>query len=161
MSRALSHLKNNAVAYLALFVALGGTSYAAATLRANSVGTRQLKNHSISPIKFERSSIAGYVRDWATIDTAGDVTASRPRAHLVEWSDQPGAAFPGGLVSWGQAIPQSCFALATTTTLGPTTTHASADVMSAGNKNGPDVGVLVRLSAPQTAVDVAVICPQP
>ena len=105
MSKAFNHLKSNAVAYVALFVALGGTSYAATTLGAGSVGTRQLKNHSISPIKFQRGSIAGYVRDWAKIDTAGQISASRPRAHLVGWTDQPGGAFPGGLISWGEFDP--------------------------------------------------------
>ncbi len=41
MTRILSHLKSNAVAYLALFVALSGTSYAASRLPAGSVGTRR------------------------------------------------------------------------------------------------------------------------
>lgn len=35
------------VSYLALFVALGGTSYAAVSLKANSVGSRQIRNHSV------------------------------------------------------------------------------------------------------------------
>ncbi len=39
----IRHAKQNAVAYLALFVALGGTSYAAVELRAQSVGTVHLK----------------------------------------------------------------------------------------------------------------------
>src|SRR5262249_41841612 len=67
MSRAFNHVKSNVVAYIALFVALGGTSYAATTLRANSVGDRQLKNHSVSAIKLDRNSIGGYVRYWARI----------------------------------------------------------------------------------------------
>ena len=36
--RPLHHLRNNAVGYVALFVALGGTSYAAISLPAGSVG---------------------------------------------------------------------------------------------------------------------------
>ncbi len=43
MTRALNHLKSNAIAYLALFVALGGTSYAAVRLPAGSVGARALR----------------------------------------------------------------------------------------------------------------------
>ena len=39
----LRHLRRNAVAYLALFVALRGTSYAAIRLPASSVGTEQLR----------------------------------------------------------------------------------------------------------------------
>ena len=36
-----SHLEGNLVAYLALFVALGGSSYAVTRLPANSVGAEQ------------------------------------------------------------------------------------------------------------------------
>jgi hypothetical protein len=45
----LRHLRHNLVAYAALLFALGGTSYAATTalLPANSVGTRQVINHSL------------------------------------------------------------------------------------------------------------------
>ncbi|MGI8428221.1 MAG: hypothetical protein ACR2OB_02720 [Solirubrobacteraceae bacterium] len=167
MNRLLAHARSNVIGYLALFVALGGTSYAAVNLPAGSVGNRQVRNHSITPIKFDRSTIGGYVRYWAKIDSAGEITASRPRAHLVGWSDQPGDAFPGGLVSWGRAVPPRCFALATTATLQPPTpggsvaSYATVEIYSAGNKNGPDVGAKVLLSAPQVAVNVAVICAQP
>jgi|SRR5690349_1763937 len=41
----------NAVATVALFVALGGTSYAAITLPAGSVGTKQLKNGAVTKAK--------------------------------------------------------------------------------------------------------------
>lgn len=162
MTRVFSHIKSNAVAYLALFVALGGTSYAALRIPAGSVGARQLKNHSITPIKFDRSAIGGYVRYWAKVDTAGAISASRPRAHLAGWINQPNAAFPGGLVSWNRAVPSACFALATTASRPPEgISTAAAEIMSDGNKNAPGVGVKVLLSAPQTAVNVAVICPQP
>src|SRR5207244_11645893 len=45
----LRHLRANTVAYVALSIALSGTSYAAATklLPANSVGTHQVINHSL------------------------------------------------------------------------------------------------------------------
>ena len=86
MSRVLNHLRSNVVAYVALFVALGGTSYAAISLPAGSVGNRQLKNHSITPVKLDRGSIAGYVRDWAEIDPSGQLVASQPHAHLVGWT---------------------------------------------------------------------------
>ena len=161
ITRILQHAKHNAVAYVALFVALGGTSYAAVNLPAGSVGNRQLKNHSVTPIKLDRASIAGYVRDWVKIDADGSIIGSRPSAHLVTWNDQAGAAAPGGLVSWGHAIPASCFALATTATFSPGPSYASAAIASAGDKNGPYVGAYVHLSATQQAVDVAVICPQP
>src|SRR4051794_28129178 len=47
LSRIGSHLSGNLVAYLALMVALGGTSYAAVALPPNSVGTREVRNNSL------------------------------------------------------------------------------------------------------------------
>ena len=44
----LAHVRQNGIAYVALFVALGGTSYAAASLPKNSVGSRQLKSSSVN-----------------------------------------------------------------------------------------------------------------
>ena len=42
------HLRRNAVGYCALFVALGGTSWAAVTLPRNSIGTAQVKPGAIT-----------------------------------------------------------------------------------------------------------------
>ncbi len=162
MHRLLRHLQGNAIAYLALFVALGGTSYAAVRLPTGSVGNRQLKNHSVTPIKLDRGSIAGYVRDWAAISPQGTVIASRPRAHLAYWSDAPDAASPGGFVVWSSPIPASCVRLATATqslTQPSGATYASATPVS--NPKNTAGAAYVRLSLPQTGVNVVVICPQP
>jgi hypothetical protein len=161
MTRLLAHFKSNVIAYLALFVALGGTSYAALRLPAGSVGSRQLKNHSVTPSKLDSGSIGGYVRYWAKVGTSGTIVESRPRAHLVGWNSQPGTPFPGGLISWNRAIPRSCFALATVANRAPGALGASAELISDGNNNAPGVGVNVLLPEPQTSVNVAVICPQP
>ena len=80
MNRILSHLRGNVVAYLALFVALGGTSYAAVALPANSVGARQIRNHSITPVKLNPRRIGASVRAWAVIQDGTKVVAARPRA---------------------------------------------------------------------------------
>ena len=45
------------VAYLALFVALGGTGYAAFKLPKNSVGTKQLKNGAVTGEKVKGGSL--------------------------------------------------------------------------------------------------------
>jgi hypothetical protein len=158
MIRLLAHARSNAVAYLALFVALGGTSYAAVNLPAGSVGNRQLRNHSVSAIKLERSSIGGYVREWATIDGQGQLVASRPRARLLRWSE---TGMPGGIVSWGHPFPYSCFVLTTTDTAPTPVSYASASNSSAGDKTGRPEGAAVFLSTPHTGVHVAVVCPQP
>jgi hypothetical protein len=57
----LQHLRRNFVAYVALLLALSGTSYAAATklIPANSVGTRQVINHSLRSVDFRRGTLPG------------------------------------------------------------------------------------------------------
>jgi hypothetical protein len=45
------------VGYLALFVALGGTSYAATSLSAGSVGTRQLRDQAVSTSKLADGAV--------------------------------------------------------------------------------------------------------
>jgi hypothetical protein len=48
------HARRNVVAYLALFVALGGTSYAAIKLPAGSVGTKQLRKGAVTKSKISK-----------------------------------------------------------------------------------------------------------
>jgi hypothetical protein len=47
----------NVMATIAVFVALGGGAYAAFTLPANSVGSRQLRNSAVTPKKVARATI--------------------------------------------------------------------------------------------------------
>jgi hypothetical protein len=108
MNRILSHIRGNAIAYLALFIALGGSSYAAFALPANSVGTKQIRNHSITPIKLDPKTIGASVRAWAVIRNGTTVISSRPKARVVSWDP----SFAAGVVSWGSAVSRSCFALA-------------------------------------------------
>ncbi len=157
MTKFLRHLQANLVAYLALFVALGGTGYAALRLPAGSVGARQLKNHSIGPVKFDRGSIAGYVRDWITIDSQGRILGSRPRARLIVW--RPSGPAVGGLIQWSQPLLPNCVAFANADNTGSPPSYATASVASGGPKH--DGQTYVYLSAPAPAVNVVVICPQP
>ncbi len=56
--RVLTHLRRNLVAYVALFVALGGTSaYAAGALQKNSVGAKQLKRNAVTTKKVKDGSL--------------------------------------------------------------------------------------------------------
>ena len=59
MTTVVAHLRAHLVAYLALFFALGGTSFAAVSklLPANSVGTRQVINGSLLKKDFKRGQI--------------------------------------------------------------------------------------------------------
>ena len=52
----MSHLRSQAVGYLALFVALCGTAYAV-SLPPNSVGTKQLKDGAVSTKKLKKDAV--------------------------------------------------------------------------------------------------------
>jgi hypothetical protein len=104
VNRAVQHLRANVVAYLALFIALGGTSYAAINLPAGSVGAKQIKNHSITPVKFNQSAIAGNVRAWAIVRANGTVIASSGKPDVTTGSDEPGVYG----ISWGVSLPKTC-----------------------------------------------------
>ena len=54
------------IALIALFVALGGTSYAAITLPKNSVGTKQLKKNAVTGVKIKNKAVTA-----AKINTSG------------------------------------------------------------------------------------------
>jgi hypothetical protein len=82
LTRLLHHIRQNLIAYSALFIALGGTSYAAFSLPAGSVGARQLKNHSITPVKFDPRYIAGSVRVWAEAAANGHLIAGRGKPRV-------------------------------------------------------------------------------
>jgi hypothetical protein len=104
LNRALPHLRDNAVAYLALFIALGGTSYAAIHIPAGSVGPRQIKNHSITPIKFNNKAIAGSVRAWAIVMSDGRVLASGGTPSVETFDGFPGSY----TIRWGVSLPKNC-----------------------------------------------------
>lgn len=56
MHSILLSLRSNAIALVALFVALGGTSYAVTQLPKDSVGARQVKNGSLSANELSKSA---------------------------------------------------------------------------------------------------------
>ena len=75
-----SHVRGNVVGYLALFVALGGTAFAAAALPPNSVGTPQLKNGAVTGAKVARQTLIGANIDLSTLGRVPDSArlAGRP-----------------------------------------------------------------------------------
>ena len=108
MTRMLNHVRTNAIAYLALFVALSGTGYAAVTLPAGSVGERELKNHSIDPVKLDPRFITGSVRAWAIVGSAGRVIAGGG-GPITGQPPSPGSYE----VTWGQKVRPDCSTIAT------------------------------------------------
>ena len=78
--RVIAHFRGNLIGWIALFVALGGTGYAAVSIPRNSVGAAQIRNRSITPAKFNPSAIGGSVRAWAIIRANATVLASSRQA---------------------------------------------------------------------------------
>jgi hypothetical protein len=157
-TRVVQHIRSNVVAYVALFIALGGTSYAALKLPANSVGTRQIKNHSITPIKLDPSQTGAVVRFWAILNLAPgnreQVASSRPRAQITSWDPSSDT----GAVSWHRPIGAKCFVSAT----------GGAGFVRAFLEPLPNRRAFVQFSSftstgqPTTGlVYIAVFCPQP
>jgi hypothetical protein len=81
-----THIRSNAVGYVALFVALGGTSYAA-TLPRNSVGSKQLKNNAVTSAKIRKGAVRSQ-------DLAPGVVRRGPRG-----PEGPGGSNPDKLPS--------------------------------------------------------------
>lgn len=87
LSRFLSAIRGNVIACLALFVALGGTGYAATRLPAHSVGAAQLKDHSVSAEKVRAHALdAGTLARnsvGASQLKSGAVTAAKVHPHSL------------------------------------------------------------------------------
>jgi hypothetical protein len=119
----VKHVRGNAVAYLALFVALGGTSYAAINLPAGSVGSKQLRNGSITPVKFDGRYINGSIRAWAVVAPNGTVQAGagKPSVHVVS------VVSGSYVITWKVPAPtfKGCFAIGGLT--GASSTAGSAE----------------------------------
>lgn len=76
----------NVTATLALFLALGGVSWAAATLPKNSVGTKQLKANAVTSAKVARGTLQRSDFDASALPADGATGARGPQ----------GATGPGG-----------------------------------------------------------------
>ncbi len=120
----------NVVACIALFVALGGASYAATRLPKNSVGSKQLKKNAVTTAKIKNGAVTG-----AKIKTSSLGTV-------------PNASSLGGL-------PASSYAIRSAVILGKGQILGQAEGIAESNISVPNAG-LVCISglnpAPKTAV---------
>jgi hypothetical protein len=173
--RVIAHLRGNLVGWIALFVALGGTGYAAISIPRNSVGAAQIKNRSITPAKFNPSAIGGSVRAWAIIRANATVLASS-RKPVVLAGPVPGSYD----IQWPVRFPHTCATVANvderspdqtpvTTSDGATTNVAIGSVSGVATETIPtSTGHKISVTNLDTfnaagqptpmAFDVAVIC---
>lgn len=118
--RLLSHLRGNAVAYIALFAALGGTGYA-----ANKIGTKQLKLNAVTKPKIAPNAVDGSKVQNASLTNAdlGAVNA----AQLGGLSpDEVGSGVVMGRINALQNSTLTQFASPAGITQGPLTTPSGA-----------------------------------
>ncbi len=127
--RVIAHVRNNLVGWIALFVALGGTGYAAISIPRNSVGAAQIRNRSITPVKLNPNSIGGSVRAWAIVRANASVVASSRKA--VAFS----SLLPGSyIIQWGVRLPNTCATIVNLDNRSPDKTP-----IQLGNGGGTDV----------------------
>jgi hypothetical protein len=72
---------SNVMATLALFVALGGASYAATQLPKNSVGAKQLKTDAVTTLKIMNGAVTGEKLDVSTIGTVASARRAATAGH--------------------------------------------------------------------------------
>jgi hypothetical protein len=152
MTRLLAHVRNSAVAYLALFVALGGTSYAALTISGS-----QIRNRTIDAIKLNPKTISASIRAWVIVQAGANNAGSSASSSRVRVS----AIGNGESITWSrQRFGRNCMASVTpelTPAVGPYGSVTTQFSPAAGNLIvrgfGPD-----KLGRPQSAY-VMIVCP--
>jgi hypothetical protein len=119
VTRTIGFLKDNVIALVALFIALGGTSYAAVAIPKDSVGSTQIRKgavtsskvHSgaITPGKLSSKSFGGRILYLAEIQSSGVVAESYPKGiSTSDWS-----AYSGGFINFPRELPKGCLPIAT------------------------------------------------
>ena len=74
----LAYVRQNAIALLALFVALGGSSYAAIAINGS-----QIRNKSIGAVKFDPNSVAASIKAWAIVYAGSNSAGSSASSSRV------------------------------------------------------------------------------
>jgi hypothetical protein len=98
------------IAYLALFVALGGSAYAVKQLPKKSVGARQLKknavtttkirNQAVTAAKITNGTLTGVQIDVSTLGTVPTAQLANSLAPPEDWHEVGAPGEPGFLKSW-------------------------------------------------------------
>lgn len=132
----------NVVSTLALFIALGGVSYAAATLPKNSVGAAQLKKNAVTSKKIKDKSITGSDIKNGTIkgskiklSSLGTVPSAASAASADSWNQSsgplikrvgPSADNASAVTAQAQATPVTLASTGTITVYGKCYTSGSS-----------------------------------
>jgi hypothetical protein len=166
-----AHLRANAVAYLALFVALGGTSYAAIRLPTNSVGAKQLRSGAVTSAKVRDHSLTGQDLQAGVLrrgprgpeGPAGTVAGTLPSGKTLRGRFEAGNGSPNGntvgsaasdSISFGAQLAAAPARTIVQTTPGPAQCPGSvADPQAAPGQLCIYVGEKVNISAIDTIIE--------
>jgi hypothetical protein len=107
----ISYLRNHHLALVALFVALGGTSYAAIKLPANSVGTKQIKKSAVTTAKVKDGTLTkkDFKSGQLTAGPKGDKGDAGPQGPQGPQGLQGPSGSPGDPGSSGSSAPALLF----------------------------------------------------
>jgi hypothetical protein len=105
----------NVMATTAVFIALGGASYAALKLPKNSVGTRQIKDNAITAAKIKNGAVGGSKVNLSSLGTVPSATiASRAsnadNANHADTADRATSATSAANASTLDGLGSSAFA---------------------------------------------------
>ena len=100
----LSFLSHNMVAFVALFVALGGSAYAATALPAGSVGTKQLKNAAVTSAKIQANAVTSAKVANDSITGADVLESSLGQVPSASNADAVGGISPADLLQGGGSV---------------------------------------------------------
>lgn len=74
----------NVMATIAVFIALGGASYAAIKLPKNSVGSKQLKNNAVTTAKIKNGAVTGEKIQAGSLGTVPSATQATNATHATD-----------------------------------------------------------------------------
>jgi hypothetical protein len=101
-------IRRNILSWIAIFIALGGSGYAAIAIPRNSVGTSQLRKGAVTPAKLG-AGIGGSVRAWAMVGPSGKLIAGSGHPTVTPFGGVPDGIYG---ITWGVPIPKSCATVA-------------------------------------------------
>jgi hypothetical protein len=144
----IRYVRRHHVALLALFVALGGTSYAAVQPPANSVGTKQIKKNAVTSAKVKNGSLrsadfaagqlpAGAAGRAGPAGPAGPQGAAGPQGPKGDKGDKGDPFLPSVLEESGNSANDSTTPKSTTVSCPDGTLAVGGYTIAADNDNAP------------------------